>query len=426
MIARGSRSFLITPLLAGTLLAGSGCGGSAPATVPTHAQAAAKAPAVKKKPAPAPPTLSQLVAQTKTGVIRIESDTCDGKSIGTGFLLGPNLVATVEHVVDGATTIRLKQGRHVVAHGRVIGEDASRDVALVRTSQPIDGHLFALAAHTPALGDDVAAMGFPLGLPLSVTKGSVSGTARTIPIDGVRRRSLVQTDAAVNPGNSGGPLLSMTNGDVVGLVDLDAQDAHGIAFAVSSRVAGPLLEAWKAAPQPVAATTCAAPSPDYSAQAPDNGATQTGTGTQTYAGNFFSIDYPDSWVVTSDDAQKPYGYDTTIESPDDAALKLTVDVTPNVSSSDPMELAQPVIDALRKEPGYNEIDLSRETFNGYDAMHWMFDVREHGQLLEKENEMFVDDAGNGVAILRQGSADLYPGLVDSFAQLRSTFAESGE
>src|SRR5207244_78228 len=87
--------------------------------------------------------------------------------------------------------------------------------------------------------------------------GSVSGLGRVVPIDGVRRRSLVQTDAAVNHGNSGGPLLSTDSGEVIGLVDLGTTDANGIAFAVSAKVAAPLLHAWAVAPQPRAPEACA-------------------------------------------------------------------------------------------------------------------------------------------------------------------------
>ena len=63
---------------------------------------------------------------------------CDGADIGTGFIIGPRLVATVEHVVAGATSITLLQGGRVVGTGTVIGEDPARDVALVRTSMPGD------------------------------------------------------------------------------------------------------------------------------------------------------------------------------------------------------------------------------------------------------------------------------------------------
>jgi S1-C subfamily serine protease len=83
----------------------------------------------------------------------------------------------------------------------------------------------------------------------------VSGLDRTIPIGDTNRQRLVQTDASVNPGNSGGPLLT-DSGDVVGLVDLGTNDANGLSFAVSAQVAAPLLQAWTLAPQPVSAATC--------------------------------------------------------------------------------------------------------------------------------------------------------------------------
>lgn len=90
-----------------------------------------------------------------------------------------------------------------------------------------------------------------------MTRGSVSGLGRTIPIDGVKRRNMVQTDAAVNHGNSGGPLLSADTGQVVGLVDLGTTQANGVAFAVSAEVAAPLMRAWAVAPQAPAQAACA-------------------------------------------------------------------------------------------------------------------------------------------------------------------------
>jgi len=129
-------------------------------------------------------------------------------------------------------------------------------VALLQSSKPISGYRFQLADRAPQLGEDAIALGFPLGLPLTVTKGSVSGLDRSIPIASVRRRQLVQTDAALNPGNSGGPLLATDTGQVIGLVDLGTNQANGISFAVSAGVAGPLLKAWQVAPQPLAQASC--------------------------------------------------------------------------------------------------------------------------------------------------------------------------
>ena len=192
-------------------------------------------------------------------MIRIQAQTCAGSDIGTGFLLSPTLVATVDHVVSGASQIELLQGGVKVATGTVIGEDQARDLALVRSNAPIVGYHFSLATRAPQVGESVAAFGFPLGLPLTVTKGSVSGLDRTIPIEGVSRRNLVQTDTALNPGNSGGPLISTGTGQVLGLVDAKNLNASGIGFAVSSAVAGPLLAAWKISAQPAGAPSCGSP-----------------------------------------------------------------------------------------------------------------------------------------------------------------------
>lgn len=221
----------------------------------------------------------RLIAQTKSGIIRIQATTCDGEAIGTGFLITPTLVATVEHVVDGAAKITLVRNGKVLAHGTVIGADPARDLALVRTSTSISGYRFRFSDAAPALGEDVLALGFPFGLPLTITKGSVSGLGRTITIANVRRRQLVQTDAAVNPGNSGGPLLATDTGQVVGLVDLGTTQANGISFAVSAAVAAPLLNAWKVAPQPTAFAYCNGLTPNSSSSS----ATSTGSDLAGYA-----------------------------------------------------------------------------------------------------------------------------------------------
>jgi S1-C subfamily serine protease len=247
-VARGSvRSVVLVVVAAGIC----GCGGSAPEQ-PTKAAAATT---TVRTTSPAD-TLSALVARTQSGVVRIEAGACGSQSIGTGFLIGRRLVATVEHVVDGATSIVLKQSGRFVGTGVVIGEDLTRDVALIQASRALHGAILPMATRAPLLGETVAALGFPLGLPLTVTQGSVSGLLRRIPIDGLDRQDMVQTDAAVNPGNSGGPLLSIDSGDVVGLVDLGTSHANGIAFAVSAQVAGPLLQAWRAAPQPIPTASC--------------------------------------------------------------------------------------------------------------------------------------------------------------------------
>jgi hypothetical protein len=139
----------------------------------------------------------------------------------------------------------------------------------------------------------------------------VSGSDRTIPIDGLSRRNLVQTDAAVNPGNSGGPLMA-DNGSVVGLVDLGTSQANGLAFAVSSLVAGPLLQAWRQAPQPVSATSCGAPSaPSAQAAPPPPNSTSDAEAAQTAVYTYWSDlqlnDYRGAFDFLSPSEQRSLG-----------------------------------------------------------------------------------------------------------------------
>jgi serine protease Do len=157
-------------------------------------------------------SLPDLIEQTRSGVVQINVNGCGFEGTGTGVLVGPHEVVTVEHVVDAATSIRIARNGKTLGKAVVIGADGARDLALLKTNTAISGHRFQISTTTPRLGDSVAAIGYPLGLPLSVTKGTVSGLGRMIPIHRVKRRGLIQTDAAVNPGNSGGPVLLLPAG----------------------------------------------------------------------------------------------------------------------------------------------------------------------------------------------------------------------
>lgn len=269
-----------------------GCGSQVESQPAQGEPAAVTAPAVSTETAvvtetvapetesPAPATVEQLIREVRSGVIRVQVQTCDGLAEGTGILVGPRLVATAEHVVAGATGITLKQQGKKVGAGIVIGYDVERDVALIRSTEPISGYEFDFANRAPRLGEDVAAIGFPVGLPLTVTRGLVSGLNRNLEIEGVRRRRLVQFDAAVNPGNSGGPLVSVPTHEVLGIVSAGSLELNAIAFATPSRTARSLVAAWADSPQPVTAESCSSPSVP-----PPVSSTQVG-----YEGYFASVD----------------------------------------------------------------------------------------------------------------------------------------
>jgi S1-C subfamily serine protease len=158
-------------------------------------------------------------------VLSIETDA--GKA-GSGFFVSSAcLVITNEHVIKGAEVIVLKDTKKKLYTGTVVATDMARDLALLRTNakscSPMDVDLAQ-----PNVGDDVFAIGDPLGFEKTVTKGIVSSFRRTE--SGVR---YVQIDASLNPGNSGGPLLSRT-GKVIGVNTLGFKGAQGLNFAVSS------------------------------------------------------------------------------------------------------------------------------------------------------------------------------------------------
>jgi S1-C subfamily serine protease len=148
-----------------------------------------------------------------------------GGSQGSGFAYGaPGRYVTNAHVVGDARTVRLTTTDRRVTAGTVLVRDARADIAIV--SAPLRLAPLAPRPSLPAVGDDVFALGSPLGLTGSLSKGVVSAVGR--------RESFgeaIQTDAAVNPGNSGGPLVD-AGGRVVGIATARARDAEGITFAI--------------------------------------------------------------------------------------------------------------------------------------------------------------------------------------------------
>ena len=204
-------------------------------------------------------SLEDIVEDVGRAVVRVRAGVCNGQAFGSGFVIAPRLVATAEHVVSGATAIEIMRGNTVVAKARIIGRDKDRDLALLRTNTKLSGPMLILSDRRPRLAEEVAVIGFPEGLGRSVATGIVSNLNQTVEVDGVKRRHLIQTDAALNPGNSGGPLLSASTGETLGVAV--AAGGENLGFAVGSQAAGPLIEAWRNSPQPVSAATCAPPPP---------------------------------------------------------------------------------------------------------------------------------------------------------------------
>jgi S1-C subfamily serine protease len=190
----------------------------------------------------------------QSGVVRFEVSSCSGAATGSGFELAPDLVVTAAHVVTDGQVVEVVQGTTATA-GVVVGLDAGADVALVRTAAPLTGHRFTFSPTSPRVGDQVAAIGFPEGDPLSFNTGTVNGLGRKAVIEGIPRHDLLEMDAATTHGSSGGPVIR-EDGSVVGIVDAAPDGEPGRRLAVSSATASTLVEGWRQTPQPVEPGGC--------------------------------------------------------------------------------------------------------------------------------------------------------------------------
>lgn len=253
---------------------------SAPSTRMSSTSAAK--PARSSTPAPTPATdFAALYARSGSGVVRIETVGCGESGIGTGFLLSSTVVATVNHVIADSTVISLIAGGQRTT-GTVIGSDPATDLALVRATRPLAGHHFALATTPPNVGSPVAAIGFPIGDPITFTVGGISGLERNISVEGQHLTGLIETDTAINPGNSGGPLLT-ADGTVVGVVEAKNTEATGIGYAIPAPQAGQRYRQWQAHPEHLSASTCSNPLGPSQAANPDLSAPSSSTLSDTQA-----------------------------------------------------------------------------------------------------------------------------------------------
>jgi putative serine protease PepD len=157
-------------------------------------------------------------------------------------------ILTDEHVVSGATSVKVAFQDGTTAPAKVLGSDPSTDVGVIHVNVPSSElHPIALADSSSAqVGDPVVAIGSPFSLPETTTAGIVSQTGRSITApNNYTITGAIQTDAAINPGNSGGPLLD-ASGHVLGLNDqiqTNSGSNAGVGFAVPSNTVGRIATA---------------------------------------------------------------------------------------------------------------------------------------------------------------------------------------
>ena len=194
-----------------------------------------------------PPANSMLVYQTiLPSLVFIQTqatnpDGEDGFGVGSGVVVNQNGdILTALHVVMDATEIEIIFADGTQTTAEIIGADPDNDIAVLHASQPPEVIVPAVLGSASAMrvGDEAYAVGNPLGLAGSMSAGVISGLDRSFTLNETNQRleRLIQFDAAVNPGNSGGPLLNRA-GQVIGIVTALANPNEqnsftGIGFAV--------------------------------------------------------------------------------------------------------------------------------------------------------------------------------------------------
>ena len=213
-----------------------GCSGGDPTETPP---AADPVPAIPENESPYTNVYRKIVSS----VVLIRNP---NGSQGTGFVFDDGTVVTNAHVVGSADRVELTYSEDDSHVAEVLGRDSLSDLAAIEAAdRPDYATPLSLSAGEPTIGTEVAVVGSPFGLRNSLTTGVVSATNRLIP----NRESnfllpnAIQTDAAVNPGNSGGPLVDLA-GNVLGVINSGRGD--NIAFAISpplvNRVVPTLVE----------------------------------------------------------------------------------------------------------------------------------------------------------------------------------------
>jgi S1-C subfamily serine protease len=195
-----------------------------------------------------PPSFSSVVyAQVRPSLVLVQTRSPKEDGLGSGVIVDDaGDILTCLHVVANATAIRVTFADGTTASGTVTATQPQNDIAVISPDRLPEKLVPAVLGNPSAMrvGDDAFVVGNPFGLYSSMSAGVISGFDRSFaPPDGKPElKGLIQIDAAVNPGNSGGPLLNRSGevvGIITGIVNPTAQDVFiGIGFAVPINVAG--------------------------------------------------------------------------------------------------------------------------------------------------------------------------------------------
>ena len=147
-----------------------------------------------------------------------------GTSLGSGFAIGENCVITNAHVITDTDNIAIVTYEGTEYAASLLGINEDEDIAVLVIENAAFSYLMMANLSAVKIGDDIYTIGAPKGMAYTLTKGTISAKERII-----REKSYIQIDAAINEGNSGGPLLN-DSGEVLGMNTLKMTDSEGIGY----------------------------------------------------------------------------------------------------------------------------------------------------------------------------------------------------
>ncbi|KOY18029.1 S1C family serine protease [Paenibacillus xylanivorans] len=190
-------------------------------------------------------TRKQIIEESQKKVVTIESSS----GLGSGFLYNDQGdIVTNAHVVEGSKEVTVRTLNHEEYKGTVIGIGEETDVAVVRVPDLKKVKPLSIAKSKAETGDEILALGSPLGLENTVTTGIISGVGRSFEIAPYIYSNLYQISAPITHGNSGGPLISAETGEVLGINSAVVEQEGGIGFSIPMTSVLKQVQAWSQNP----------------------------------------------------------------------------------------------------------------------------------------------------------------------------------
>lgn len=186
-----------------------------------------------------------IIHDAQKFVVQIEAEGESGQTTGSGFIYNDKGdVITNAHVVEGADSIYIKTSDARTYPGALIGIGTEQDIAVIRVPQLVNRNPLPIIPSFEAdIGDEIIAVGSPLGFQNTVTLGIISGKNRSFTVDGYEYKDVYQISAPISQGNSGGPLIHSSTGRIIGINSAGTPNGS-IGFSIPIQQVYDLINMW--------------------------------------------------------------------------------------------------------------------------------------------------------------------------------------